>query len=432
MSKFKIIASDFHLGAGGGNPLEDFTCDDEFARLLASVAAESERDGADVELILNGDTFEMLQVPHVDDFDPATAYPPERYHSSLEENSARKMAVVVRGHPTFFDALRSFIRPGPPERRVTFVKGNHDVDLHWPAVQDHIRQAMDATAERAGLLTFVDRRIRREGIYVEHGNQYAERVDQLDDMEEPHDPTRPGQLAFPPGSWFVMNMFNEIERDRYWIDGVKPITSLIWFALKYDFRFAARAITTLLRALPGTVADALLTVEESQADALIEQLEDPQEQEEIARRYEEDPAFRARFNAELANALSPPPTISGEAALALVPTPDAVIMGEEIRQRVRSSLFDAARRRAMEEDVQLITFGHTHEPGEEILPGGGRYFNTGTWTWKGEFGSAGKEAWRELFEHPERFTADRILTYVRVDYDQEGRPAGRLLEFAQD
>ena len=110
--------------------------------------------------------------------------------------------------------------------------------------------------------------------------------------------------------------------------------------------------------------------------------------------------------AELANALSPPPTISGEAALALVPTPDAVIMGEEIQQRVRSSLFDAARRRAIEEDVQLITFGHTHEPGEEILPGGGRYFNTGTWTWKGEFGSAGKEAWRELFEHPERFTAE--------------------------
>jgi UDP-2,3-diacylglucosamine pyrophosphatase LpxH len=435
MSKFKIIVSDFHLGAGpttGENPLEEFTLDEEFAALLAGVAAESERDGADVELILNGDTFEMLQVPHVDDLDPAEAYPPERYHSSLEENSARKMALIVRGHPGFFEALRSFAQLGPPQRCVTFVKGNHDIDLHWLQVQDHIRQALDAHGDRTPLLSFVERRIRREGIYVEHGNQYAERVDQVRDMEEPHDPSRLGELDYPPGSWFVMNVFNEIERERYWVDGVKPITALIWFALKYDFLFAARAIATLLRALPGTLEDALLAVEPSGAEALAQQLEDPEVRQEIAWRYQEDPAFRARFNAELAQALSPPPMTRGAAALALLPTPDAVAMGEKIQERMRSSLFDAARQRAMEEDVHLITFGHTHEAGGEVLPGGGVYINSGTWTWKGDFTGVGEGAWRELFEHPERFTDDRLLTYVRVDYDEAGQPHGRLLEFEPD
>jgi UDP-2,3-diacylglucosamine pyrophosphatase LpxH len=434
MPKFKIIVSDLHIGAGpptGGNPLEDFTLDEEFAAFLTGVSAESEQGGADVELILNGDTFEMLQVPHVDHFDPAEAYPPEHYHSSLEANSARKMTLIIRGHPAFFEALREFVRPGPPQRCVTFVKGNHDLDLHWPEVQERIRQALDARGDRAPLLSFVERCIRREGIYVEHGNQYAERVDQVRDMTEPHDPSRPGQLDYPPGSWFVMDIFNEIERERYWVDGVKPITALIWFALKFDFPFAARAIATLLRTLPGTLEDALLAVDESRAHVLGEQLADPRARQVITRRYQEDPAFRAQFNAELAQILSPPPTFRGEAALALVPTPDAVAMGEEIQKRMRSSLFDVARQRAMEEDVHLITFGHTHEAGGELLPGGGVYINSGTWTWKADLGGAGEWAWRELFEHPERFTDDRLLTYVRVDYDERGLPHGRLLEFEQ-
>ncbi len=434
MPKFKIIVSDFHLGAGpptGGNPLEDFTVDNEFAALLANVVDESDRDGVEAELILNGDTFEMLQVPHRDDFDPAMAYPPESYHSSLEEDSARKMALIVRGHPAFFAGLRWFLQPGPPRRLVSFVKGNHDLDLHWPAVQDQIRQAVQATGDPAPLLSFVERRIRREGIYVEHGNQYAELVDQVEDMEEPHDPSRPGQLDYPPGSWFVMNILNELERARYWIDGVKPITALIWFALKYDFVFAARAIATLLRALPSTVEEAFLALEQPEAEVLIQQLEDPEGRQEMAQRYERDPHYRIRFNAELSRLLSPPPSQLGDAALALVPTPDAVAMGEEIRQRVLSSLYAAARRRAVEEDVPLIAFGHTHEAVKEILPGGSVYVNSGTWTWKRDFGGAGKETWRELFAHPERFTADRFLTYVRVDYDESGRPHGNLLEWPQ-
>jgi UDP-2,3-diacylglucosamine pyrophosphatase LpxH len=430
--KFKLVVSDLHLSAGHeaeGNPLEDFGSDQEFATLLGEAAAESDRDGKEVELIVNGDAFEMLQVPHEETFDPAVVYPPERYLSSSEADSILKMNIIIDGHQAFFRALAGFIQAGPPRRSVTFIKGNHDVNLHWAGVQDRIRQAIGALGERRPLLTFESRRISREGIYVEHGNQYAEGVDRLDDMEEPHDHDKPGQLALPLGSYFVMNVFNKVERDKYWIDGVKPITALVWYALAYDFAFAAKSIATLARALPDILGQAVFAVDEDQAEALADELEDPVRVEELAARYQEDEAFRAQFNAQVASVLSPTPGLPGAAAFSLTDTPDPVTMGDQVRARVNSSLYAMAARRAFEEGVQLVTFGHTHDASVEPLPEGGVYINSGTWTWRADLSGEGEKTWRDLFEHPEWFTGNRKLNYVRIDYDEEGRPSGQLLEY---
>jgi UDP-2,3-diacylglucosamine pyrophosphatase LpxH len=430
--KFKLVVSDLHLSAGHeaeGNLLEDFGSDQEFAALLDEAAAESKRKGADVELIINGDAFEMLQVPHEETFDPTAEYPPERYLSSSEADSILKMNIIIGGHPAFFRALAGFIQVGPPRRSVTFIKGNHDVNIHWAGVQDRIRRAVGAMGQRNPLLTFEERRISREGIYVEHGNQYAESVDRLADMEEPHDHDRPGQLAIPLGSYFVMNVFNKVERDKYWIDGVKPITALVWYALSFDFPFAAKAIATLARALPDILGQTVFAVDEDQAQALALDLEDPAQVEELAARYEEDEVFRAQFNAQVASVLSPTPGLPGAAAFSMTEVPDPVAMGEQVQKRVNSSLYAMAARRAAEEGVQLVTFGHTHDASVEDLPEGGVYINSGTWTWRADFEGEGKDTWQDLFEHPERFTGDRRLSYVRIDYDEAGRPSGQLKEY---
>ena len=430
--KFKIIMSDLHLSAGRvaeGNLLEDFGSDQEFAALLDDVVAESERDGAEVELIFNGDVFEMLQVPHVAEFSPSLEYPAEQYHSSSEADSVLKMAIIVEGHRPFFEALGRFLRVGPPRRHVTFIKGNHDLNLHWAGVQSVLCEALGARSGRQSLVAFEERLICREGIYVEHGNQYAEKVDRVEDMEEPHDPDDPTQLAIPLGSWFVMNVFNQVEREKYWIDGVKPITALVWYALKFDFRFAIRAIAQLTGSLPGVLWEGLGAAGLPSMDVMDQHLAEPGQVDALAGRYESDDAFRLQLNAELAELLGAPIDAPEWDLRDRGGADNPVTMGDRVRKRVDSSLYDMAAAKAADEGVRLVSFGHTHDAGVEELPGGGRYINSGTWTWRADLGSRGKETWKELFTHPERFTEDRVLSYVRVDYDQNGQPWGELRTF---
>jgi hypothetical protein len=105
---------------------------------------------------------------------------------------------------------------------------------------------------------------------------------------------------------------------------------------------------------------------------------------------------------------------------------DGVAMGDQIRQVIRSSLHRAACRRAQEEGARVVVFGHTHEPVVEALPDGAVYVNSGSWTWRADFTGEGKDTWRDLFLHPERFMQDRHLSYVRVDYDAGGNPTASL------
>ncbi len=429
--KFKIVMSDLHLSAGRaaeGNLLEDFASDQEFSTFLEEVAAESEREGAEAELIFNGDVFEMLQVPHVDAFNPTFEYPPKSYHSSSEKDSDLKMALIIDGHQPFFEALGRFMRVGPPRRTVTFVKGNHDLNLHWPDVQARIRDALGARSGRHSLVTFVEQSICREGIYVEHGNQYAGALNRVQDMEDPRDRNQPTQLDLPLGSWFVMDVFNKVERDKYWIDGVKPITALVWYALEFDFPFALRAIARLVGSLPGILWEGLRTTETTSADAMVRSLADPSKVEELAGRYRVDESFRAQFNVELAELLRDLAEPEGEELRSARSAGSPVEMGNRVRSQVKSSLFDAAVKIAAEKGVKLVTFGHTHDAGVEQLPGGAAYINSGTWTWRADWGCS-REAWQELFAHPERFTDSRLLSYVRIDYDAKGRASGRLLSY---
>ena len=432
-SKFKIVVSDLHMGAGRaaeGNVLEDFS-DPEFVEFLDEIAAESEREAADVELIVNGDALEMLEAPHTATFDPRAVYRPEEVHSSSEADSAIKVGHILAGHSTVFQALGRFIQAGPPQRSLVFIKGNHDLNLHWPAVQDEIRRTIGADGETATLLSFEEWRIRREGIHVEHGNQYADILSRVRDMVDPRDVENPEQLALPIGSWLEMDVMNEVERDRPWVDGVKPTLSLVWYALAYDFRFAARAIATLIRALPGWAEEAILAPREDRED-LVRQLEDPARVEEIGDRYGSDAAFRAWFNAEVVRTMGPLPPLPGAAGAdvgARLGGPDAVAIGDRIREQVRLRLSDGAQRLATEEGAELVVFGHTHDAGAVLLRDGGTYVNSGTWISTVVPAGADKEYWRELFEHPERLRSERLLSYVRIDYDDAGQPVGQLLAY---
>ena len=418
-AKVKIIVSDLHLGAGSfdldqGNVLEDFIVDEAFAHLLHEMEEESEAQGTDLELIINGDMLEFLQVPAMERFDPRKAYPPEDYRSSAEEDSAKKIDLVIKGHPMFFAALREFIKPANPQRQVTIVKGNHDVNLYWPAVKERIRQAVYATGEeRAKLLIFEEVCIRREGIYVEHGNQYAEKVNRVDNLEEPLDPEHEGQLAIPPGSRFVIEFFNQIEWEKLWVDSIKPMTALIWYALAIDFPFAAKTLAAFLKVAPILIVGSLAVGEEdlpAEAEQLVQELENEVQRQALGQRYAEDETFRREFNARvgrLLEAADAPPEIARARAMDEV---SAFNLGKSIIDEVNSALHRAAEVKARETGAEIVVFGHIHDPLCERLESGGFYLNTGTWTWWRDFAEAGLDDWKEFYAAPEEFMGEHYLT----------------------
>jgi hypothetical protein len=187
-----------------------------------------------------------------------------------------------------------------------------------------------------------------------------------------------------------------------------------------------RAIARLAGALPGVLWEGLRAPAAPTAESLDLELEDELRVEGLAGRYETDADFRAQFNSELAELLGAPVEPAAEGVRAVGGAGDPVEVGNKIRARVRSSLYEMAKAKAQEEGVSLVTFGHTHDASVEDLPGGGTYINSGTWTWRSDLGGSDRETWKELFAHPERFAENRRLSYVRIDYDEEGQPSGSL------
>ncbi|MGB5366149.1 MAG: metallophosphoesterase, partial [Polyangiales bacterium] len=121
------MISDLHLGTGTRrgqlNPLEDFIHDDRFVELLAFYQNLAGVEGS-IELILNGDIFDLLKVKIADQ------WPTE----VTEEIAIAKLQQCLEGHPRFVLALREFIHK--PTNRVTYLPGNHDLEFWFAGVQE--------------------------------------------------------------------------------------------------------------------------------------------------------------------------------------------------------------------------------------------------------------------------------------------------------
>jgi UDP-2,3-diacylglucosamine pyrophosphatase LpxH len=179
-AKHTAIISDLHLTeAEPINPqfplwkkfkTKEFFYDTTFAYFLKHI--EEKAKGETVELILNGDIF---------DFDSVMALPSYplfeinwiEKHRGLKARSERakfKMSVILNDHLEFVEALRDFILRG---HRVVFIIGNHDVELHFPEVQEEIRYFMNLPEDKRSLVRFCEWfYISNQDTLIEHGNQY--------------------------------------------------------------------------------------------------------------------------------------------------------------------------------------------------------------------------------------------------------------------
>lgn len=433
--KLKIVLSDLHLGDGyrENNYRAEFAIDKILARFLHVIRQESEQDQREVELIIAGDFFEFLHVPAVDNYDPTRRYPTQAYLNSSEPASIQRLNIIIDSHPGVFEALSDFIQVGEPQRRITIIKGNHDVNLYWPGVKSRLREVLGASGSRSSLLLFAAEFVSREKIYVEHGHQRAEKMNSYHDFVDPRLFSDPSQLYYPAGSHFIINLFNNLGRERWFIDHLKPVTALIWYALQWDFDLAVRLLTDFIRHTPALVlSDFVYTVHAAlPADAWLQSLTNVQTRRELARRYASEPAFQQEFHRHICQYLSDA-TIGSKDAVSMAlpePTDDPLAMAWAEQQQQQAILCLAAAEISQQEGARVVVFGHTHRPMQETLDTGGIYINTGGWI--PDLSEASPELWRGLFEGSVHYCDLPLrLPYARIDYDDDNQPSAQLLDFA--
>lgn len=433
--KLKIVLSDLHLGGGfrKNNYREDFTVDKILARFLQTIRHESEQDQREVELIINGDFFEFLHVPAVDNYDPTERYPTQTYLNSSESASIQRLNIIIDSHSGVFEALSDFIQVGEPQRRITIIKGNHDVNLYWPGVKSRLREVLGASGSRSSLLLFAAEFVSREKIYVEHGHQRAEKMNSYHDFVDPRLPSDPSQLYYPAGSHFVINLFNGLGRERWFIDNIKPITTLIWYALPWDFDLAVRMLTEFIRHTPALVVSDFVYAAQVAlpTDAWLHSLTNAQTRRDLAHRYTGDAAFRQEFHQHICQYLNDANIATKDAVFFTTPniTDDPVAMAQAEQEQQQASLCKAAAQISQQEGARVVIFGHTHRPVQEMLETGGVYINTGCWI--PDLSEAGPELWQGLFNGSVQYhNLSLNLPYARIDYDDDNQPSAQLLDFA--
>jgi UDP-2,3-diacylglucosamine pyrophosphatase LpxH len=160
----KLVVSDLHVG--GGDPLLDGFGERQQAALDGLLAAASGNsgsplgDGDDVELIINGDGFDFQIVP------------PYGSGGVMDASLAlEKLRNITDAHGPFFHTLQAFVRQ--PGRHITFMTGNHDVELWFAEVRAGILEALGLSHDDERV-SFCSTRSYRPlpDVYIEHGNAY--------------------------------------------------------------------------------------------------------------------------------------------------------------------------------------------------------------------------------------------------------------------
>ena len=148
------VFSDIEMGSGG--PKDDFPHSPFLADLLSRYMEPPYLD-RHVDLVFNGDTFDLLKTPYLG------SYP---HHISADVAIA-KMASVASVHPRFFEVIRALVQPGDGRVQVHFVVGNHDAELSFPQVQAFLA----ALCGRSPQVHVAGFGLDLGPVYCEHGQQ---------------------------------------------------------------------------------------------------------------------------------------------------------------------------------------------------------------------------------------------------------------------
>lgn len=309
IKKVKVIISDLHLGKGrilsngGLNSLEEFYFGEKLVEFIHYYSTGIYRD-YEVELVINGDFLNFLQVDYRGHF-----------LTVITEGVALEvLKSIVAGHEKVFRAFGEFAqRPG---KTITYVVGNHDQAMLWPACRNYLNQVIGLPIRYKNIVYFFD------GVHIEHGHMHeaANRMDPKKfflkkDLAEPI-------LNLPFGSHFFVDHVLKIKQKYPYIDKIRPFSKMVRWALLNE---TSVMLSTFFR----TVWYFLRTVFVA----------------DVRRQY----PLKRVLQVVLESAIFP-------------------------------DLSESARRVLQDERVHTVIFGHSHVYQYRQWSSDKEYFNTGTWT----------------------------------------------------
>ena len=420
-----LAISDLHLGAdlkmgAGPQALRKPRPIDAPLSSFLDHHATQRQNGKPWRLILNGDIVDFVaitQTPSPGEVIPfeVTEDEQEIGLGSEELKCVWKLQRTFERHPTVFDALARFIQKG---NSVHIIRGNHDAEFRWPAVQAEFRRLIAARSvlsekRLASRIEFHDWFYLEPGyFYAEHGNahdHYSLQEGFFDDAPEHKLPLSSQVLRY-----FVNRYSEQVDLDdvdtwgpKEYLDWVLKAGNPLRIAADYlvmVFRVIypiVRQSLKLSRAVFRAADKTLAATAPARVHRMLEQFQGTEKQAQQLVAIASRPAEQSLFDSmqlfyldrmvlallSLFGAWSLESTVHGFWARAGALTGVGilfaavnVLLGGKRRTDAHPMLLQAARRVAEIFDVKYIVMGHSHRPVEQPVGNGVRYFNLGAWT----------------------------------------------------
>ena len=237
VNRIILVISDTHLGAGiyvdgKRNYLEDFHYDQEMVEFLKYYSSGRHLN-QDVELIINGDFFDLLAVPFVKYFD-------DEFWS--EEASLEKLKMILSAHPEVIKGLKEFIRQN--NKKLVYIIGNHDGEFVFESLQNHFLAIFPKEDQKKIkiILNSNEDYVPIEGVHVRHGHEYE--IAHNFSLETAIAVNDEGRRYFIPpwGSYYVTRVINKFKEERGHVNAVRPIKQFIINGIIYDTFFMLRFV----------------------------------------------------------------------------------------------------------------------------------------------------------------------------------------------
>lgn len=384
MSTIKLVVSDLHL-ADNASILECFadTQQSAFEGLLgmASQAYHTHSSlfsqAENVELIINGDTFDFL-----------TTTPYDTNGMTRPAVALQKLDKIITAHEPFFGALRSFIEA--PGRSITFLAGNHDIELCFAEVRERICTAIVGTTSDVRL-HFCPTRFYRPlpDVYIEHGNHYDfwnHAIAGLWDERGQPLTREPRTIVLPVGSHYFQHAAHAVSLAYAYFDRFEPSMNImrqlaLLSLLDPDIVMETACKTMQMLSSPRQARANLIPIDERNPVRLFEEtIQDfvAFQQDMLARKSDWSPqsddmqisseAFLEFMTLREALAL---PTLE---AAATIFTPATYQMGESVARGMYAVL-------EKDPTLRYAIAGHTHMERFDVVNHGTQaYLNTASWT----------------------------------------------------